>query len=223
MSVLVYAICESDADAPLCRGVGGQPLRIVRDAGLAALVSDAPADVPGGGEQELWEHEQAVEALMAEHDVLPARFGTSVSGEEEARGLLSERAAEFRRGLARVAGSFELAIRASLAKPSGSGPARSLAESPGSSYMHALKAREDLAKELDRRIALALGPLSRASRSTRPRGAPETVASAHLVERRRLGEFRDRAAQLAEEVDFAEVFCTGPWPPYSFSEDEGAP
>jgi len=139
------------------------------------------------------------------------------------RALLDERGAEWRRGLEWVAGSFELAVRGALAERSSPAAGASGGQAPGSSYMLALKAREDLASELDGRIARALGPLARASRFTRPRGAPASVASAHLVERSRLHEFRDRAAQLAEEIDFAEVSCTGPWPPYSFVAAEEAP
>jgi hypothetical protein len=223
VTVILYAICDGQAAAPACEGVGGYPLRMVRAEGLAALVSEAPEGPPGVGEQDLWQHESAVEALMAEHDVLPVRFGTRVDGDEQAQALLRGRAQEFRSGLERVAGTFELAVRASLAKPTGPAAQRATSDSPGASYMEGLKVREELVEELDRRIAGALGPIARASRSKRPRATPSSLSTAHLVERDRLGEFRERAAQLAGEVEFAEVFCTGPWPPYSFvgTEENG--
>jgi hypothetical protein len=211
MSVHVYAICDGDAEASPSTGIGAQPLRMVRCGRLAALVSDSGGDAPSGREEELWQHEQAVEALMAGHDVLPMRFGARLADDEAVAVLLRAREGELRRGLLRVAGGIELGIRAT---PSAPAPERST----GSCYLDGLKRRDELAGELQRRIEHALAPLARDSRFSRPRYAAGTVASAHLVERERLEEFRARAAALAEELDSAALSCTGPWPPYSFAE-----
>ncbi len=221
MSVYVYAISERAAKVPGCLGIGEQELRLVRAGGLAALVSDEPG-LSSETEQDLWQHERAVEGLMAAgHDVLPMRFGTVVADEQAVAALLRERAGEFAAGLERVAGSVELAIRAVLYDRGADAADRPDRERPGTRYLGELKQREDLADRVEQRLRERLAPLARASRYRRLRAAPPTIASAHLVAQEQLEEFRAGAAELAEETDFAEVFCTGPWPPYSFVGAEG--
>jgi hypothetical protein len=50
-------------------------------------------------------------------------------------------------------------------------------------------------------------------------GATRTaINAAYLVARERIDEFVSRVAELDAQAPDAHVLCTGPWPPYSFSE-----
>ena len=46
-----------------------------------------------------------------------------------------------------------------------------------------------------------------------------SIRAAYLVDRDRIEEFMVRVEEL-EALDEAEIVCTGPWPPYSFSAAE---
>jgi hypothetical protein len=217
VSVRLYAIARAGALAPDCGGAEGEPLRIVRCGGLAALVGTAAgAGAQAVTEPGLWRHEQAVEALMADQDVLPARYGTRLDDDEEVRVLLERRAGEFDAALAHVSGAVEVGVRAALAQsPAAPGEATAPSET-GTAYLQALKHREELARELATSIGRTLRPLSRDSRIAGAWGPSGTLASAHLVRRESVAAFRERADRLARETEYAELVCTGPWPPYSF-------
>ena len=65
----LFAITRADAPPPPDR------LRaIAAGAGLVAVV--APVEEQQVSAEALWRHEELVEALMADRDVLPVRFGT---------------------------------------------------------------------------------------------------------------------------------------------------
>jgi len=213
VSVRLYAVARAGAVAPTCAGAETEPLRTVTAAGLAALVGTVPAaGAEPVTEEGLWRHEQAVEALMAEHDVLPARFGALLEGDEEVRALLRGRREAFDAALAHVSGAVEVGVRAALAED----PSEPGASESGTAYLLALKRRDELARAIAGRIAAALRPLSRESRIEEAWGPGGTLASAHLVGRERVAEFRQRAEQLARDTGPAQLVCTGPWPPYSF-------
>jgi hypothetical protein len=55
-----------------------------------------------------------------------------------------------------------------------------------------------------------------------PSPASAAVSAAFLVARERVEEFVRRTAALDAELAGGHVFCTGPWPPYSFSEERAA-
>lgn len=77
-----YVYCVTGADtAPNGRslavsGIGGEPVRAVPYADLAAVVSDSPSDSYDVTRENLMAHEQVVEAVMQHADVLPVSFGT---------------------------------------------------------------------------------------------------------------------------------------------------
>ena len=74
------------------------PLRAVRsNNGLAVLY--APAERREVTSEALWRHEEVVEALMAERNLLPVRFGTLVRDAGAAVQAVSERRAELAKSL----------------------------------------------------------------------------------------------------------------------------
>jgi hypothetical protein len=118
--------------------------------------------------ESLWRHEELVEALMADRDVLPVRFGTRFADEEEAAQAVAAQRATLTAALDRIGGAVELSVH---------GPTE-------------IQAR-----------------LRTFARDTVER--PGRVA--YLVDRDAVDALRARAAELG-------ATCTGPWPPYSFSE-----
>jgi hypothetical protein len=101
----LYALTDDPAPPP-------SPLRAVRFDGLTALVAPAAETEEEVTPDVLWRHEEVVEALMEERDVLPVRFGTRLPDERELGLALAGRCEELRAALERVRGAVELAVRA---------------------------------------------------------------------------------------------------------------
>jgi hypothetical protein len=182
------------------------PLRAVRCDGLTALC--APAE-PRQGEptpDALWHHEEIVEALMAERDLLPVRFGTLVSDEDAAARAVTERREELAASLDRVRGAVELAVRAHR---------RGRDEAPvaatGIEYMQAKARRMEEARLLHE-------PLDYLARRSVLLPGPELLRAAYLVDRDAVDRFVALVQRLEESHPDLDVVCTGPWPPYSFAE-----
>ena len=110
----VYAVARSGAELPET-GIRHRPTRAVRDRDLKAVVSEVDLGRAHLDEEDMWEHEEVVEALMASGPVLPMRFGTILTDEMAVALLLLERRTELRNGLERVRGAVELGVRATVA------------------------------------------------------------------------------------------------------------
>lgn len=206
MTLLLYAI--TDREHVSGHGLRGAPLLQVRGSGLAAVVSNQPAPAP----EQMWEYEQVVESLMTEGPILPARFGTVLQHEDAVRGFLGQRRDELARGLERVRGAVEMGVRVQWVDDAET--------ESGTAYMLGRLALLRSAREIAERLAplRALARLGKVAVMPR-RGV--AVLGAYLVEHRRADEFADRCQWLTEDLAPAQLTCTGPWPPYSFSE-EGA-
>jgi Gas vesicle synthesis protein GvpL/GvpF len=158
-------------------------LRALTAGDLIAVV--APADEEEATAESLWRHEELVEALMADRDVLPVRYGTRFGDDADAACAVAERAPALLRALDRVSAGVELSVRAICAD---------------ADALHA---------------ALTESARDSVQRPPRP---PEVLRAAYLVDRDAVGAFTARVAELEAAEPDAQILCTGPWPPYSFSE-----
>lgn len=211
MTLLLYAI--TDQQGVSGRGVAGAPLSLVRDTGLAAIVSESRAEAT---EEQVWEYARVVESLMDSATILPARFGTVLEHEEAVRRFLAHQHDQLDRGLKRVRGTVEMGVRVQWADSAGS-PDGPTGES-GTAYMLGRLALLRSARGIAERLAplLSLARLARVAVMPRRNVA---VLGAYLVESRRADDFAERCESLTDELAPAELACTGPWPPYSFATD----
>jgi hypothetical protein len=177
------------------------PLRAVPCGDLTALC--APAQEREVTADALWRHEEIVERLMEQRDLLPVRFGTIVPDEPAAVDAVLERREELLAGLDHVRGTVELAVRAELRDPPDSD------ESSGD-YLRAKAARAARARAIH-------GPLEAISRDAVVRSGPELLRAAYLVERDAVERFIALVRSVQRANTDVDVVCTGPWPPYSFS------
>jgi Gas vesicle synthesis protein GvpL/GvpF len=163
----------------------------------------------------LWRHEQVVEALMEDRDLLPVRFGTRLDDDDAAARSLAGRRAEFKRALERVRGAVELSVRAVFLDTAER--VEPTAET-GADYLR-LKRRITAAQEtVANSVHEPLRALARAHVLRSPRAPAEALRAAYLVERGAVGRFSGLVAQLDEQQPELQLLCTGPWPPYSFVE-----
>lgn len=191
-----------------------QPLELVPVDALAAVCT--PAADPEMSAETLWQHEEVVEALMADRDLLPVRYGTRLEDERAVARAVEERRDELAAALERVRGAIELSVRvvAPGTVPTTAIPADA---SSGAEYLR-LRSRADASREhAARALHDPLSALSRASLEGRPR-PPELFRAAYLVERDGVESFAAEVAALQEANAGLSILCTGPWPPYSFAE-----
>jgi len=216
--VYVYALSQPPSDAPGGCGLDGAPLRIISTKRLAAVVSDRGAAAPRVSEDALWAHERVVEQFMLERAVLPMRFGSTVADDGAVRTMLVTRQQELTVALQRVSGAVELGVLATYEKESRTDDQPAAAgRGAGTAYLLRRAASHRRARALAERLDRSLAELSRA-RLHRPLSCAEPrVRAAYLVDHADVDAFRGRIATLNAEVEDAQIACTGPWPPYSFT------
>ena len=218
MTLLLYAVGEDEArELPAGEGIEGRPLRKLSYEGLAAFVSEPPKRLRST-ETTLLEYEQAMECLMAEMPVLPARFGTVLSDEHEVTGLLGERQRDFRAALRLVRGAVELGLRGEWVAPREEpGPA---GPGAGTAYMQGRLADRRRARELARDIELSVVDLTRASTLHAGTDPATAFHASYLVGASDVDEFLRRLDGIECATPDVTFTCTGPWPPYSFTTAE---
>ncbi len=194
------------------------PLRAVPADGLAAVC--APAEREDATVDALWRHEETVEALMEDRDLLPVRYGTRLEDEAAAARAIDERREELVAALERVRGAVELSLRV-IAAEREEGDARrpaNRAELSGAEYIRA-KARLVARHEAGvRTLHEPLDALARESVVRPPRPPSELLRGAYLVDRSAVGSFTALVARAQQASPELRLLLTGPWPPYSFVE-----
>jgi hypothetical protein len=170
------------------------PLRIVPAAGLGLVVSAAAEDGDAVDAESLWRREELIEELMQERTLLPVRYGTLLEDDSAAAEAIAGRAEGLTAALRRVRGAVELSVR--VVARSGDGDART------AGAMH------------ERLAAVA--------REHARHAGPELLRAAYLVDRAQIDDFVALVRALQNEHPEFSALCTGPWPPYSFSEEDAA-
>ena len=137
----------------------------------------------------MWARESLLEDLMEERPLLPFRFGTRVEDDAAAAEAVAPRGEELVAALERVRGAVELSVRA---------VDRGGADAAAVDDIHARLAAH--AREYARH------------------DGPEALRSAYLVDRAAIDGFVAAVRELQHEHPGLSILCTGPWPPYSFTE-----
>ena len=207
----LYAI-SSHPGPPL---PGLVPLHEVPVGGLAAICAPAEEEreiTPDA----LWRHEQVLEALMEDRDLLPVRYGTRLEDDAAAARSVAERHAELERALERVRGAVELSVRAVHTEPGE--PAEPQDGGGGADYLRTKRRATAMQDAVGSAVHEPLAALARAHALRPPRPPAEVLRAAYLVDRGAVGAFARLVGRLDERHPELRLLCTGPWPPYSFAE-----
>jgi hypothetical protein len=189
-------------------------LKLVPIDGLAAVCT--PAGDAEVSPEELWRHEEVVEALMADRDLLPVRYGTRLEDEAAVARAVGERRDELAAALDRVRGAIELSVRA-VDNGNRSSDFSAEEATSGAEYLRLRARLEEGHDQVARALDEPLSALARASVTGRPR-PPELFRAAYLVERDAVERFAAEVARLQSTNTGLSILCTGPWPPYSFTD-----
>lgn len=209
--IALYAITRHPTP-PVTAGHG---MRVVSSGDLAmvcgpAITSEITADA-------LWQHEQIVESLMADRDVLPVRYGTCLPDDAAAAHAIEQNHATYAALLETVRGAVELAVRvfaSADSPPPALPPAKS---SSGTDYLRARARASDEESDASARVHEPLAAVARAATVARATRAGELLRAAYLVDRDATDSFAARVGELQTSNPQLRITCTGPWPPYSFT------
>jgi hypothetical protein len=184
-----------------------------------------------------WAHETVVERFIDAQAVLPMKLFTLFTSDDQALAHLHHDRRRVESIVKRVGNHYEWGVRVVFGGGAAPGPRTAAARSAvrsGVSYLKEKKAERDAVAERVRRarasVAELYDRLARQSRAARRRSDSELPAhggsvlldAAFLVPRPRSRSFRALVAR--ESLTLGRQGCaltlTGPWPPYSFVQEQ---
>jgi hypothetical protein len=239
LALWVYGVIAGGGEAPAAAGVDGHPVRLHEHAGVAALVSEVPADAftqealrARLEDLERLEalaraHEAVLDATLAGVAVVPFRLCTIYASPQSLDAMLHREATTLRAALDRLRGMQEWGVKAFLRPraPAAAAPAAS-----GTEYLARKRERRDTAAVEHEALADAVAEIharlterAAASALSRPqdrrlsgRETEMILNAAYLVPSAAADAFRK---VVEDESHHVQLELTGPWPPYHFVEE----
>ena len=238
--VYVYGILPGDIEVESgAAGVGDPPgeVRAVRYRDLTALVSDVDLDRPLGRAEDLFTHEELLDASAADVPVLPLRFGAVLTSDDAvSEELLGPHYDEFSAALRQLEGHAEYVVKGRYAEQTVLSEV--LAADPAAAKLAQQVNGADPAVSRDQRIQLgeivsnaievmrqadtrALGDAVEGQVTASVVRAPthelDAVYGAFLVEHSKAEALRQTVERLADEWgDRMELKLIGPLAAYDF-------
>jgi len=236
VSTYVYGIPAASHPA-LPDGLGGvgeppQPVRILEEGELAAVVSDAPEGLRPK-RRDLLAHQNVLSESGADGCILPMRFGSVAPDDGTVTAVLAERADHYKERLRTLDGKVEYNVKAThdeeavLHRVMSENPEiRALTESNrqagGGSYEQKLHLGEMVvaavkAREAEDAVSVqqALEPHADAT-SVGPESTGWLANVSFLVERDSAARFLNEVEQIRKDHPHLDLRVNGPLPPYSF-------
>ena len=205
MSVCVYALASRAPSRFAIRGVAGEKLRAIRMSGMTVIAGDVKR-TPTATLRHLKRHSAIIETLARSVDpILPARFATCMSGEEELAAAVRSRAAALKARLRAVRRRAQMTIR--LVAP------RAVQPRPASGTEY-LRQRIVAVPAFDS-VRTAIQKYIKESRVERH---GDVVTINHLVARSAVERYRSDVQRAAAEHQ-VRLLLTGPFPPFAFADN----
>jgi hypothetical protein len=234
MNVYAYCLCQEMDGAGLdaVTGLAGVEPFVIPYNGIAAVVSEADSSAVTVTRENVLSHEKVISHVFAQTTPLPFRFGALLRP-SELDGFVESNRKSLLAMLARVRGTAEMSVKIIDESRSADDPkheAEETGEAPekiglGAKFLAAKQrelAESRISEERAREIANWLAArLEGVVNDTYVRLRPTeglALKSAHLVERRRLEEYRGLLSGAREERPALLFLTSGPWPPYSFCD-----
>ncbi|HEX3553251.1 MAG TPA: GvpL/GvpF family gas vesicle protein [Thermoanaerobaculia bacterium] len=215
----IYAVVDGEPAGPLGEGIGGEPLRLVRTGGIAAMAGLLPG--PPQPSPEILKRQDAVVRRLAGlfAALLPARFGESAADEAALAARLAPRESELAAALALVRGCVQMTLRVFGAADPAPEPGDPAAGGPGARYLAARREERQRLHSLPEidPLSQALRPLLRAERIERHAAGPLLGTAYHLVPRDGTAAYLAAVEEARGHVGGRRLAATGPWPPYAFA------
>ena len=157
---------------------------------------------------------------------LPFRFGTVVT-EYQLGNYVSAREAALKARLAELRGCIEMSVKIISDRVEPETQAQHPSQGPGATFL-AAKRRGILGGESNAARAAKVSQWLHEQLSTLIRDEQITLrptdkmvlSAAHLVEHGKVGQYREKLAEMRQNRADLHFLLSGPWPPYSFANIE---
>jgi len=235
----IYCIMDSgqpQSFGPLGIGGRGDELHTVCFNDISAVVSNAPIKKYRVSRENSLTHEKAIEAVMAEHTVLPVKFATVTEDEEKVMKILEAEYDRFRELLVQMNDKTELGFKAIFKEEVVYKDIQQKYEDikvlkeeitalpPEKTYHQRMKIGEMVEAALQQEkqiieedILNTLSPLAVEVKTNNPYGELMIINAAFSVEKEKEAEFDHQVQELSnkygEKVNFKFV---GTLPPFNF-------
>ena len=218
-------------------GLRGHPLRWISGATIGLWATEWPGDATLSRDV-AFAHHKLVAAICDQGPSLPVRFGTWLVSEDVARRSVQEGEARFAAAVERLGDRREIAV--TLLWQEGAGPAEPAAAvgiapggveaapegNPGRAFLDrkrtdhaATDSRRGTAEVLAERLRSELA-IEQADVRHETCPSVEVALSLSLLARRdQAGALKARATAAVATLPGVRGVVSGPWPPYSFTED----
>lgn len=224
--LLAHAITRRSTGGPSA-GLRGQPLEQVLAADLGLWATQWSGE-PILTRDDAFAHHDLVAVLCDAEPCLPIRFGTWLADETAARRTLESGQERFTTALDRLGGRREVAITLLWRDaPSPEGRGHAVAPS-GRAFLerrrtvHAVTAeRRQAADALASRLRAALTADQADARHESCPSAEVALSMSLLTRSDQAEALKARAAAEVSAIDGVRGVVSGPWPPYSFTEELG--
>lgn len=228
MKLYAYCLAEGiDSLEDPVLGVSGAAVRSLKIDHWSVLVSELDVDsVPVTRENAL-AHAAVVRSILDRTTPLPFRFGTIVT-EQQLRNYVSARRGALETKLSALRGCIEMSVKiiseGTQAEPGTSTPEPA---GPGASFLAEKRrqilgdeSRATLAGEISAWLHEQVTGLIRAEQVTLRPTEKLVLSAAHLVERAKMTQYRQRLGEARQNRPELHFLFSGPWPPYSFANIE---
>jgi len=229
MKLYVYFLTENITLDQLPPGISDLAVRILTIDDFAVLVSDFDSDAVTITRENALAHAAVVRSVLDRTTPLPFRFGTLVT-EQQLRSYIAAHKPSLKTNLDLVRGCVEMSVKIIWNVSQDDDVEREPGEGKqgiGARFLQD-KRREILGDE--RRAAQAaeistwlresvVGLVRDEQVTTRP-SEKLLLAAAHLVERTKIKQYRNRIAEARAKRPELRFLLSGPWPPYSFANIE---
>lgn len=244
MSYLVYCLFPSGGHRGphTLPGVGGQPVFLIENNGLAAAVSRISSSDLTPDTRRVLAYGKVVESFHRRRTVIPMRHGCLFEEKSNVVRFLGERRQEYEALLRKLEGCVEMGVRVLPEEAKGRDTNADIspscpsyhpadASNTGRAYLNARKAhyaqQERFTKEnvaVIERCRTAFAGLFVECKAEFPPLRPAfsrllvpLLSLYFLVRRTCLGRFRNAFRQFSS-YESARLLLSGPWPPYNFVE-----
>ena len=229
--LLAHAITRRATGGPEA-GIRGRPLEQIA-AGELGLWATRWDGEPTLSRADAFAHHDLVAVLCDAGPCLPVRFGTWLADAESARRSLEAQQDRFAAAVDRLADCREVAITLLWTLERGSagageaGPGRTKDE-PGRQYLERRRethaATDERRKVADALAARLVAELAVDQADVRHESCPSTevaLSMSLLAAKGEAGVLKARATAAAGAIEGVRAVVSGPWPPYSFTEELG--
>jgi hypothetical protein len=223
MKLYAYCLIEDEhALEATARGISGAAVRLLQVDQLAVLVSDFDGDTVVVNRENALVHAAVVRSVLDRTTPLPCRFGTLVT-ESQLRSYITTRKPALQTRFAHVRGCVEMSVKI-IRKLSTDNHNTTEEITSGTTFLEE-KRRELLGSEAQTAEATEIstwlhGQVEGLTTDEQVTVRPTeklVLAAAHLVERDKIPQYKERVAAARESRPELHFLLSGPWPPYSFA------